>query len=303
MPAPRSKEAPHDAPLHLERPAFWTETSDPESWFRALDVLATAAKPGRADGYAAHRRRTLPRRRYRMARSSRAVRNLRTCRRGSIAGVVAACPRCRGPLGLTDEAQVLLRHWKEAPARGLEQLAAYLVRESPWLRLLLLRLQHRDWELVGLVRGAQRARRAQGGRFAVVAQARRTRGTGSRGSNSRQAARWLARAHCDVLAYAPGVLLRKPSKDNLSLTPLTAPLLLLESVGWFSRTGALTLPSRATGGPDRHRHTNSGAHRHHQRPCRCPRLRRRRTGAAGAARHLRREPERRRIRALDGRAD
>ena len=27
--------------LHLERPAFWTETSDPEAWFRALEVLAS----------------------------------------------------------------------------------------------------------------------------------------------------------------------------------------------------------------------------------------------------------------------
>lgn len=26
--------------LHLDRPAFWTETSDPEAWFRALEVLA-----------------------------------------------------------------------------------------------------------------------------------------------------------------------------------------------------------------------------------------------------------------------
>ncbi len=29
---------------HLERPAFWTETGDPESWFRALEAIASATQ-------------------------------------------------------------------------------------------------------------------------------------------------------------------------------------------------------------------------------------------------------------------
>lgn len=221
--------------LHLERPAFWTETSDPEAWFRALDVLA--AKPAEAG-------------------SPRAVAD------GALVGVISR----RGALGLfglvedllpgtglvtrstegrwilSDEAQVLLRRWKEAPARGTELLAAYLVRESVWLRLLLLRLQRREWVLYSW--SEVRSRRA--GLKAGTSLLLRDHAEPARwfsGLEQQAAARWLARAHCDALAFAPGLLSRKPSKDNLSLTPLTAPLLLLESVGWLSRTGTLTLPN------------------------------------------------------------
>lgn len=221
--------------LHLERPAFWTETSDPEAWFRALDLLASKS-PGAGS----------PR-----AVADRALAGV-ISRRGALGlfglaghllpGVGLVTREAEGHWTVSDEAQALLRRWKEAPERGTELLAAYLVRESVWLRLLLLRLERRDWELhrwsevrssrAGLKAGTSLLlhEHAQPARWFL-------------GLEQQAAARWLARAHCDALAYAPGVLSRKPGKDNLSLTPLTAPLLLLESVGWLSRTGALALPN------------------------------------------------------------
>jgi hypothetical protein len=228
--------------LHLERPAFWTELSDPESWFRTLDVLATAVDQAPQTGTP----RTVAERCLIGIIAWRGAAGLfGTFHRAGLVrlpGVGLLACDVDGRWALTDEAQVLLRHWKQAPSCGLKQLAAHLVRESPWLRLLLLRLQYQDWELVcwSEVRSARAGLKA-GSSLLLHKHAEPARWFA--GIEQQAAARWLARAHCDALAYAPAVLLRKSGKDNLSLTPLTAPLLLLESVGWLSRTGELRLPS------------------------------------------------------------
>lgn len=221
--------------LHLDRPAFWTETSDPEAWFRALDVLA--AKPPEAGSPRAVADRALV-----GVISRRGALGLFGLVEGLLPGVGLVTRGAEGRWTVSDEAQGLLRRWKEAPARGTELLAAYLVRESVWLRLLLLRLERHDWEL----HGWSEVRSSRAGLKAGTSLLLRDHAEPARwflGLEQQAAARWLARAHCDALAYAPDLLSRKPSKDNLSLTPLTAPLLLLESVGWLSRTGVLALPN------------------------------------------------------------
>jgi hypothetical protein len=121
-------------------------------------------------------------------------------------------------------------------------LAAYLVRESPWLRLLLLRLQHGAWKLAhwAEVRSGRAGLKAGSSLFL---QSHGEPEAWFDGLVHQTAARWLARARCEALTYQPGILARKKGKDDLSLTPLTAPLHLLESVGWLSRTGQVTLPS------------------------------------------------------------
>jgi hypothetical protein len=228
--------------LHLERPAFWTESGDPESWFRALDAFAGAAQRAPQTG--------TPR-----AVADRSLAGI-IARRGAsglfgvfqredrmlLPGVGLIVCDVDGRWDLTDEALTLLRHWKAAAPRGLELLAAYLVRESPWLRLLLIRLQQSDWQLA---------------RWAEIRSGRAGLKPGSslilrnyvepetwfKGLEQQTASRWLARAHCGALAYDPDVLTRQKRRDNLSLTPLTAPLHLLESVGWLGRTGQMSLPS------------------------------------------------------------
>lgn len=221
--------------LHLERPAFWTETSDPEAWFRALDLLAS--KPAEAGSPRAVTDRTLA-----GIISRRGALGLFGLVDDLLPGVGLVTHDTEGRWTASDEAQVLLRRWKQRPSRGTELLAAYLVRESVWLRLLLLRIERREWVLQGWseVRSGRAGLKA-GSSLLLHAHAEPARWL--EGLEQQAAGRWLARAHCDTLAYAPDVLARKPSKDNLSLTPLTAPLLLLESVGWLSRTGALVLPN------------------------------------------------------------
>ncbi|MGK3990747.1 hypothetical protein WME99_47315 [Sorangium sp. So ce136] len=226
--------------LLLERPAFWTETSDPEAWFRALDVLAAQRTPqtGSPRAVAEHSLAGVISRRGAAGLFGAFQSEGRALLLG--VGLVACDPE--GHWSVSDEAHALLRHWKEAPSLGLELLTAYLVRESPWLRLLLIRLQNHDWELAGWseVRSGRGGLKA-GSSLVLCRHAEPERWF--EGLEQHAAARWFARTQCDSLSYAPEVLLRKKGKDDLSLTPLTAPLLLLESVGWLTRTGQLTLPS------------------------------------------------------------
>lgn len=228
--------------FHLERPAFWTETSDPEVWFRALDAVARAAQRAPQTGTP----RTVAERCLVGIVAWRGATGLfGAFRRGGLvrlSGVGLISCDAEGRWDLTDEAQALLRHWKDTPSHGLEALGAFLVRESPWLRLLLLRLQNHEWELTGWPevrsgRGGLKAGRS------ILLHIHSEPERWFEGLEQHTAARWLARGQCESLSYAPEVLLRGKGKDDLSLTPLTAPLLLLESVGWLTRTGQLALPS------------------------------------------------------------
>ncbi|MGT2430348.1 hypothetical protein ACU4HD_19535 [Cupriavidus basilensis] len=227
--------------LHLERPAFWTETSDPESWFRALDAFVGAAERAPQTGTP----RTVAERCLVGVIAWRGAAGLfgvfQREGRALLPGVGLIACDADGRWDLTDESRALLRRWKEDAPHGLELLAAYLMRESPWLRLLLRRLQQSDWELAhwAEVRSGRAGLKAGS---SLLLRSHVEPEAWFDGLAQQTAARWLARARCDLLAYAPDVLTRKKGKDDLSLTPLTAPLHLLESVGWLSRTGQVTLP-------------------------------------------------------------
>jgi hypothetical protein len=228
------------AVLHIERPAFWTEAGDPESWFRALAAFAAERAPQTGTPRAVADRSLVGVIARRGATGLFGV--FQREGRALLAGVGLIASDAEGRWDLTDEARTLLRRWKEDASHGLELLAAYLVRESPWLRLLLLRLQQSDWELArwAEVRSGRAGLKAGS---SLVLRSHTEPEAWFDGLEQKMAARWLARARCDVLAYDPEVLTRKKSKDDLSLTPITAPLHLLESVGWLSRTGQVMLPS------------------------------------------------------------
>jgi hypothetical protein len=228
--------------LHLERPAFWTETGDTESWFRTLEAIASVTQQEPQTGTP----RTVAERCLVGVIAWRGAAGLFGIYRRHgftlLPGVGLVACDAEGRWQLTAEARTLLRHWKEDAPRGLDLLAAFLVRESPWLRLLLLRLQLGDW---GLPHWAEvRSGRAglKAGSSLLLHRHAEPESWFER-LEHQTAARWLVRAHCDRLAYEPGVLTRKKGKDDLSFTPLTAPLHLLESVGWLSRTGQVTLPN------------------------------------------------------------
>lgn len=228
--------------LYLERPAFWTETSDPESWFRALEAIAGATQIKPQTGTP----RTVAERCLVGVIAWRGAAGLfGVYRRDGITvlpGVGLVALDADGSWDLTAEARTLLHRWKEDATSGIERLSAYLVRESPWLRLLLLRLQQDDWELMHWAEVRSGRAGLKPGRSLLLHSSAKSENWFT-GLEQQTAARWLARERCDGLAYMPVALTRKKGKDDLSLTPLTAPLLLLESVGWLSRTGRVNLPS------------------------------------------------------------
>lgn len=233
------------APLYLERPAFWTEVNDPEVWFRALDALACDASDDSRTGTP----RALSDRHLAGVISRRAAAGLfgpfRRQGRSLLPGVGLVACDADGGWALTEQAAQVLRDWKQESGHGLEQLAAYLVRESPWLRLLLLRLQRCDWELANWA-GVRNGRAGLKAGISLLMKRHAEPPAWFAGLEQQAAARWLTRAHCNALSYDPDILRRKKGKDDLSLAPLAAPLHLLESVGWLSRTGEVMLPSELT---------------------------------------------------------
>lgn len=228
--------------LHLERPAFWTESGDPEAWFRALDAFAGAAQRAKQTGTP----RTVAERCLVGVIAWRGAVGLfgvfQREGRTLLPGVGLIASDAEGRWDLTDESRTLLRHWKEDASQGLELLSAYLIRESPWLRLLLLRLQQNDWELAHWAEVRSGRAGLKSGSSLLLRNHAEPEAWFD-GLAQQTAGRWLARAHCAVLAYDPNVLTRNKGKDDLSLTPLTAPLHLLESVGWLSHTGQVALPN------------------------------------------------------------
>jgi hypothetical protein len=234
--------APSAGTLYLERPAFWTEVGDPEAWLRALDAIAIAAEHTSQTGTP----RTVAERclvgvlawRGAIGLFGVSYRDGRALLPG--VGLVASDPE--GQWSVTDEARALLRAWRSEPARGLKQLATHLLRESPWLRLLLLRISRGDWEIVDWSHARASRLGLKAGTSLVLRECADPAEWFS-GFERSVAGRWLARTRCESLEYSPDTLTRKKGKDDLSLSPLTAPLHLLESVGWLSAHGEVSLPN------------------------------------------------------------
>ena len=183
-------------PLYLERPAFWTEPADPEVWFRALETIASVAERTPQTGTP----RTVAERSLVGVVAWRGVLGLFGVyrRAGSmfLPGVGLIACDLAGQWSVTEEAHALLRSWRTAPAQGLEQLAGHLLRESPWLRLLLLRIHRGDWEIVNW----SRARSSRVGLKTGVSLVLRHHADPSDwliGIEQSAAGRWLARTHSE----------------------------------------------------------------------------------------------------------
>lgn len=231
--------------LFLERPAFWTENSDPEAWFRALQVLRDAPNNHAMTGTP----RTVSERCLVGTIAWRGAAGLfgayRRQGRMLLPGVGLMAQDDDGNWALSTDAADLLSRWERNPHDGLTTLATFLINESVWLRLLLLRLLAGDWTLENWA-GARSSRAGLRAGRSLLLHGHAEVASWLQGQEQVIAARWLARSHCRRLAIDPGVFQRRSGKDDLSLAPLTAPLHLLESVGWLTRSGELALPPELT---------------------------------------------------------
>jgi hypothetical protein len=228
--------------LYLERPCFWTEPGDPEVWFRALEAISTAsdAKPQTGTPRTVAERCLVRIIAWRGAVGLFGV--VQNDGEASLQGIGLVARNADGTWSVTDEGQALIRLWRESTSNGLTQLAAYLVRESAWLRLLLLRLLEGDWKIDNWAHArSSRAGLKAGSSLRLERYADESKWFAE--IDQKAAGRWLARTNSSSLDLAPGIAARKKGKDDLSLSPLTAPLHLLETVGWLSPLGVVQLPS------------------------------------------------------------
>jgi len=227
--------------LYLERPCFWTDLGDPEAWFRALETLSTVSEAQPQTGTP----RTVAERSLLGVLSWRAAIGLFGVSQDDghelLHGVGLVARNEDGHWCVTEEGRTLVSVWRESFEKGLAHLAQYLVHESPWLRMLLLRLLKGDWKLDNWTH-ARSSRAGLRSGTSLHLERFANESTWFAQIEQQAAGRWLSRSHCSTLAFAPDIARRKKGKDDLSLSPLTAPLHLLETVGWLSPLGSLQLP-------------------------------------------------------------
>lgn len=229
--------------LYLERPAFWTEVRDPDCWRRALKALAgledeRGAIPGTP--------RSVWQRYLKSVLSRRSVLGLF----GMVPGTERHFLLGAGLLAYHTDQQ----GWKLTPiakplvADGLseheamERLAAALLRQSPWLRLLVFRLRQGDWALAG----RRRLRDGRGTlRSSLIFHRHAEFGEWFAGIEGSCANEWLAPNQAvPAIRLHPEVLKRDARRDNFSWAPFEAPLYLFDALGWMTDDGELRMPQR-----------------------------------------------------------
>ena len=233
-----------DQTLYLERPSFWTEDRDPECWYRGLKALAIVENE---EGVIRGTPRSIWQKNLKQIMSRR-----------SVLGLFGLVPDREENLLLG--AGFLKYHqdkkgWKLAEfskplvaealedREALNRLGVVLLQQSPWIRLLVIRLMQRDW-------GLSKWRTLRDGRGKLKA--------GSnlflhRFSNKRDwflgiehlcANGWLQNDGSEVSIHLhPDVLLRDSRRDDFSWAPFKAPLYLFDYLGWLVNEGDLQIPS------------------------------------------------------------
>jgi len=203
--------------LTLARPSFWTEPRDADAWVRALGVLEKLPTiPDPWPCWETHLRPWL---------SRRAVPGLYGVRwkpYPSQLWGVGLIEQAEGIWQLSEASRVLLG--TDRPNR-LETLARLVVRRSPWLRLLLIRLQTQDWAWQHPPSCHRRL------------QVRQDLNLPRSPLRSLPAANLLLGDQA-IPNLKSLKLLAKPA----DLTPLHGPLCLLQALGWLDAEGMPDLP-------------------------------------------------------------
>jgi hypothetical protein len=230
--------------LYLDRPAFWTEFRDPECWLRALRTLtALQRREGGIHGgpdqvWNEHLKRDLSR------RAMRGMWGVHLGGKRPLLMGVGFLQRDGKAWRVTEEAAALADgyHSDQATA-GFRQLAVSLMKSSPWLRLMILRLQRSEWELANWskVRGTA-------GKFLVgkslILHNHDTPDTWFTGVETQSLGIWKDKLEVDGVAIEPGIMTRKADSDQFAWTPLKSPLYLLDFLGWLSDKGIPEIPDQ-----------------------------------------------------------
>lgn len=230
--------------LYLDRPAFWTEFRDPECWLRALRTLtALQRREGGIHGgpdqvWNEHLKRDL---------SRRAMGGMWGMRQGGKRPLlmgVGFLQRDGKAWRVTEEAAALAsRYDADQATAGFRQLAVSLMKSSPWLRLMILRLQRGEWKLANWSKVRGNAEKFAVGKN-LIFHSHDTPDTWFAGIEIACLGSWKDKLGVDGVAVDPDVMARKADSDQFAWTPLKSPLYLLDFLGWLSDGGIPEIPNQ-----------------------------------------------------------
>lgn len=230
--------------LYLDRPAFWTEFRDPECWLRALRTLtALQQREGGIHGgsdqvWEQHLKRDL---------SRRAMGGMWGMRQGGKRPLlmgVGFLQRDGKAWRVSEEAAVFATSYDPDQATaGFRQLAVSLMKSSPWLRLMILRLQRGEWELANWSKVRGNAEKFAVGKN-LIFHSHDTPDTWFAGIEIACLGSWKDKLGVDRVAVDPDVMARKADSDQFAWTPLKSPLYLLDFLGWLSDEGVPDIPDQ-----------------------------------------------------------
>jgi len=233
-----------DQTLYLERPSFWTEDRDPECWYRGLKALAIVENE---EGIIRGTPRSIWQKNLKQVMSRRSILGLFGMAAGSEeklllgVGFLEYRPEKDG-WKLADFSKQLAYEDLE-DREALNRLAIALLRQSPWIRLLIFRLMQGDWRL-----SEWRTLRDGRGKLKAGSSLILHRFSNERdwflGIERLCANGWLPNVVPEVsIRLHPDVLLRDSRRDDFSWAPFKAPLYLFDYLGWLSDDGDLRIPS------------------------------------------------------------
>jgi hypothetical protein len=222
----------------LSRPLFWNEPRDPEAWLRALERLEgkTIGRPRAV--FEHHLKGYLSRRSvvglYGLDTTTKPNRLLGD-------GLLIQCKQT-GQWEFSEAAQNLLVVRREKGiADALQNLALHLLGWSVWLRLMLLRIAEGQWQL----REWPRLRAGNGQLLA---------GKHLDLGDRQDPETWtfdierlcLGKWNRELPEESPleiEIQAIAKSEDGFAWAPLKGPLYLLDSLGWLTTEGVLSLPT------------------------------------------------------------
>jgi hypothetical protein len=222
-------------PIRMPRPSFWPEPRSPEPWLRALDQLSGVLAGSEGQDLAP---RSLWEKYLRRRLSLRSVPGLFGVEGDRLLGAGFLVRDAGHALRLDPATDAVLAPFRRKESDvALTALAERLLKASVPLRLLLIRLARGDWQISP---GDQGRAWQVGQRLVTSAHAEPDQWC--RGIEADCLGVWAPLfTDADRRGIRPDTTAAAPS-HNFGWGPLEAPLYLLDSLGWLSQQGRLSLP-------------------------------------------------------------
>jgi hypothetical protein len=237
-----------DRTLYLERPSFWTEIRDPECWYRGLKVLARVEQE---ESIIHGTPRSLWQRHLKQVLSRRSILGLFGMASDPEqnfllgAGFLQFNPDKNG-WQLAAGSKPLVTEVLQKPLEDkkiLKRLGIALLKQSPWIRLLVFRLTEGDWSLSGWNHLRDGNGKLKAG-VSLILHRNSEENDWFSGIEQFCTTHWFSSEQpVTTIRLHPDVKSRDSRRDDFSWAPFKAPLYLFDYLGWLTGEGVLKIPS------------------------------------------------------------